>query len=189
MATPRRSPGTTSPATPRPETAWCSARSSSATCTSATRTAAEPAVRRSCSSSKRRWRRLQTDYVDIYWIHNWDQGTPIEETLRALDDLVAAGKIRYAGLSDFPAWKASEAQTIAHLRGWTPAAAIQLEFIMGTMGKKKPRARRAAALTIRRIAADVEYMAPIVYQHFANRDALVLELVTHGYDLMLAESR
>src|SRR3954465_9870020 len=56
-------------------------------------------------------RRLQTDYVDLYWLHNWDRRAPIEETLRALDDLVAAGKVRYVGLSDVPAWLAAQAQT------------------------------------------------------------------------------
>jgi aryl-alcohol dehydrogenase-like predicted oxidoreductase len=73
-------------------------------------------------------RRLQMDHVDIYWIHNWDKGTPVEETLRTLDDLVTAGKIRYVGISDFPAWKAAEAQTVAQLRGWTPAIAMQVEY-------------------------------------------------------------
>ncbi|MCM3807373.1 aldo/keto reductase [Streptomyces sp. DR7-3] len=73
-------------------------------------------------------RRLRMDYVDILWIHNWDQGTPVEETLRALDDLVSAGKIRYVGFSDLPAWKAAEAQTIALLRGWSPAVALQIEY-------------------------------------------------------------
>jgi aryl-alcohol dehydrogenase-like predicted oxidoreductase len=73
-------------------------------------------------------RRLQTDFLDMYWIHNWDPGTPIEETLRTLDDLVSAGKIRYYGISDLPAWKAAEAQTIARFRGWAPASAMQLEY-------------------------------------------------------------
>jgi aryl-alcohol dehydrogenase-like predicted oxidoreductase len=73
-------------------------------------------------------RRLQTDYVDLYWLHNWDGRAPIEETLRALDDLVAAGKVRYAGFSDVPAWAAAEAQTIARFRGWTPVTALQLEY-------------------------------------------------------------
>jgi aryl-alcohol dehydrogenase-like predicted oxidoreductase len=73
-------------------------------------------------------RRLRTDYVDIYWLHNWDQRTPIEETLRTLDDLVSAGKIRYVGISDLPAWKAAQFQTIADFRGWTPAAAMQVEY-------------------------------------------------------------
>jgi aryl-alcohol dehydrogenase-like predicted oxidoreductase len=73
-------------------------------------------------------RRLQTDYVDLYWLHNWDHRAPIEETLRALDDLVAAGKVRYVGFSDVPAWVAAEAQTITRFRGWTPVTALQLEY-------------------------------------------------------------
>jgi aryl-alcohol dehydrogenase-like predicted oxidoreductase len=73
-------------------------------------------------------RRLQTDYVDLYWLHNWDRRAPIEETLRALDDLVAAGKVRYVGLSDVPAWVVSQAHTIAGFRGWAPVTALQLEY-------------------------------------------------------------
>jgi aryl-alcohol dehydrogenase-like predicted oxidoreductase len=73
-------------------------------------------------------RRLATDYIDLYWLHNWDRGAPIEETLRALDDLVTAGKIRYVGLSDLPAWKVAQAHTIAAFRGWAPAIAIQVEY-------------------------------------------------------------
>lgn len=73
-------------------------------------------------------KRLQSDYIDIYWLHNWDRGAPIEETLRGLDDLVTAGKIRYIGFSDIPAWKTAEAQTIARFRGWAPVIALQLEY-------------------------------------------------------------
>jgi aryl-alcohol dehydrogenase-like predicted oxidoreductase len=73
-------------------------------------------------------RRLSTDYLDIYWIHNWDQRTPIEETLRTLDDLVTQGTIRYVGFSDLPAWVASRAQTMADLRGWSPAIGAQMEY-------------------------------------------------------------
>ena len=73
-------------------------------------------------------RRLRTDYVDLYWLHNFDPVIPIEETLRALDDLVAAGKIRYLGLSDLPAWKVAEAATISGFRGWAPVTALQLEY-------------------------------------------------------------
>jgi aryl-alcohol dehydrogenase-like predicted oxidoreductase len=73
-------------------------------------------------------RRLQTDYVDLYWLHNWDRRAPIDETLRALDDLVAAGKVRYVGLSDVPAWVAARAQTIARFRGWASVTALQLEY-------------------------------------------------------------
>jgi aryl-alcohol dehydrogenase-like predicted oxidoreductase len=73
-------------------------------------------------------RRLQTDYIDLYWMHCWDVLTPIEETLRALDDLVAAGKVRYLGFSDTPAWKVMEAHMIAKFRGWSPLIALQLEY-------------------------------------------------------------
>ena len=73
-------------------------------------------------------RRLQTDYIDLYWLHNWDKHTPIEETLRALDDLVRAGKVRFIGVSDTPAWKVSQAQLIAQFRGWAPFIGLQIEY-------------------------------------------------------------
>jgi len=73
-------------------------------------------------------RRLQTDYIDLYWMHCWDPHTPIEETMRALDDLVASGKVRYIGFSDTPAWKVMEAQMTAKFRGWSPLVALQLEY-------------------------------------------------------------
>jgi aryl-alcohol dehydrogenase-like predicted oxidoreductase len=73
-------------------------------------------------------RRLQTDYIDLYWIHNFDQNAPIEETMRALDDLVTSGKVRYLGISDNPAWKVAQAQTIAHFRAWAPIIAMQIEY-------------------------------------------------------------
>jgi aryl-alcohol dehydrogenase-like predicted oxidoreductase len=73
-------------------------------------------------------RRLRTDYVDIYWVHNFDPTTPIEETMRTLDDLVTAGKIRYVGLSDLPAWKVTEAAVTAKFRSWVPITAMQLEY-------------------------------------------------------------
>jgi aryl-alcohol dehydrogenase-like predicted oxidoreductase len=73
-------------------------------------------------------RRLQTDYIDLYYLHNWDRFTPIEETMSALDDLVKSGKVRYVGISDAPAWKVAQAQTIAHFRGWNPLIALQIEY-------------------------------------------------------------
>ena len=73
-------------------------------------------------------RRLQTDYIDLYWMHAWDETTPIEETMRTLDDLVASGKVRYIGFSDTPAWKCAEAQMIARFRGWAPLVALQIEY-------------------------------------------------------------
>ncbi|MEU4523405.1 aldo/keto reductase [Amycolatopsis sp. NPDC024027] len=73
-------------------------------------------------------RRLRTDHLDLYWLHNWDRRTPIEETMRALDDLVRAGKIRYVGFSNTPAWVTAQAQATALLRGWTPLIALQVEY-------------------------------------------------------------
>lgn len=73
-------------------------------------------------------RRLATDCIDLYWVHMWDGFTPVEETMRALDDAVRAGKILYVGLSDFPAWLVADADTYAGLRGLTRPAAIQVEY-------------------------------------------------------------
>lgn len=73
-------------------------------------------------------RRLQTDHLDVYWLHNWDRNTPIEETMRTLDDLVHAGTVRYIGFSNTPAWVTAQAQTMAMLRGWTPLIALQVEY-------------------------------------------------------------
>lgn len=73
-------------------------------------------------------RRLQTDYIDLYWLHNWDIHTPMEETMRALDDLVRAGKIRHIGVSDTPAWKIVEGNMLAHFRGWSSFIGLQIEY-------------------------------------------------------------
>ena len=73
-------------------------------------------------------RRLQTDYIDVYYLHNWDRFTPIEETMNAMDDLVRAGKVRYIGISDAPTWKVAQAQVIAHFRDWNPVIALQIEY-------------------------------------------------------------
>jgi aryl-alcohol dehydrogenase-like predicted oxidoreductase len=87
--------------------------------------AGRKAIVRQCEESLRR---LQTDYIDLYWLHNWDRTVPIEETLRAMDDLVTSGKVRYLGLSDLPAWKAAQAQSIAQFRGYAPTIALQVEY-------------------------------------------------------------
>ena len=72
-------------------------------------------------------RRLKTDRIDLYWVHMADGVTPVEEIVRGFDDLVRAGKIVYAGLSDFPAWRVARAATIAELRGVAPIAGLQVE--------------------------------------------------------------
>jgi aryl-alcohol dehydrogenase-like predicted oxidoreductase len=73
-------------------------------------------------------RRLRTDYLDIYWVHMWDRQTPVEETLRALDDEVRAGRILYVGISDTPAWVVAQADTLARCQGWTPFAGLQVPY-------------------------------------------------------------
>jgi aryl-alcohol dehydrogenase-like predicted oxidoreductase len=73
-------------------------------------------------------RRLQTDYIDLYYLHYRDRFTPIEETMGALDDLVRSGKVRYVGFSDTPAWKVAQAQVMAHFRDWSPLIALQIEY-------------------------------------------------------------
>ena len=72
-------------------------------------------------------RRLKTDYIDLYWVHHPDNVTPSEEILRGLEDLARAGKILYAGLSNFPAWRLSRAATIAELKNTVPIAAAQFQ--------------------------------------------------------------
>lgn len=73
-------------------------------------------------------RRLQTDYIDLYWLHAWDTITPVEEVISTLNDLVRAGKIRYYGFSDTPAWYAARARTLAEKEGKEPLVAMQLEY-------------------------------------------------------------
>jgi aryl-alcohol dehydrogenase-like predicted oxidoreductase len=73
-------------------------------------------------------RRLGTDYIDLYWLHVWDMVTPVEEVLQTLGDLVRAGKIRYFGLSDMPAWYATKAATLAQAHGVPGPIAMQMEY-------------------------------------------------------------
>ncbi len=75
-------------------------------------------------------RRLQTDYIDLYQVHRWDDETPIEETLRALDDLIAAGKVRYVGVSNFTAWQMGHANDVAGAHGWTKFVSTQPHYHM-----------------------------------------------------------
>ncbi|MBT2382176.1 aldo/keto reductase [Streptomyces sp. ISL-11] len=72
--------------------------------------------------------RLRTDRVDVLWVHARDNFTPVEEVMRALDDLVRAGKVLYIGVSDWPAWEIAQANTVAELRGWTSFAGSQMRY-------------------------------------------------------------
>ena len=73
-------------------------------------------------------KRLGTDYIDLYWLHVWDQITPVEEVVRAFDDLIRAGKVLYVGISDAPAWVVAKSNTLAELRGWTRYVGLQIEY-------------------------------------------------------------
>ncbi|WP_405577267.1 aldo/keto reductase [Streptomyces sp. NBC_01190] len=73
-------------------------------------------------------RRLRTDYIDLFLLHTWDRITPVEEVMRTFDDLTTAGKIRYAGLSDVPAWYAARAQTHAEANSLVPVISLQLPY-------------------------------------------------------------
>jgi aryl-alcohol dehydrogenase-like predicted oxidoreductase len=77
---------------------------------------------------ERSLRRLKTDRIDLYWVHFWDALTPVEELMRGLDDLVRAGKVQYIGVSDAPAWRVSQANMLASLRGWTRFVGLQIEY-------------------------------------------------------------
>ncbi|MFI5560124.1 aldo/keto reductase [Amycolatopsis japonica] len=73
-------------------------------------------------------RQLDTDYLDLLYLHLWDFTTPVEEILRGMDDLVRQGKVLYVGISNTPAWEVSRMQAIADLRGWSPLIALQIEY-------------------------------------------------------------
>jgi len=73
-------------------------------------------------------KRLQTDYIDLYWVHVWDGITPVEEVMRGLDDLVRQGKVLHVGISDAPAWWIAQANTLAELRAWTQFVGLQIEY-------------------------------------------------------------
>ncbi len=91
-------------------------------------------------------KRLRTDYIDLYWLHIWDQITPIEEVMRAFDDLVRQGKILYAGVSDMPAWIVAKANTLAELRGWTSFVGLQIEYSLVERTPERELLPMAAAL-------------------------------------------
>jgi len=73
-------------------------------------------------------KRLNTDYIDLYWAHAWDPLTPTEELMRGMDDLVRQGKVLYVGISDTPAWVVARANTIAELRGWSQFVGLQIRY-------------------------------------------------------------
>lgn len=91
-------------------------------------------------------RRLQTDYVDLLWLHMRDATTPIDEFVRALDDQVSLGKVLYVGISDSPAWVAARANAIAALRGWSPFVAVQVPYSVASRDPERETLPMAAEL-------------------------------------------
>lgn len=73
-------------------------------------------------------RRLKSDHIDLYYCHRWDDTTPIEETLRGLDDLIRMGKVRYIGASLYASWQLAHANVLAEFKGWTRFAVLQSEY-------------------------------------------------------------
>ncbi len=96
-------------------------------------------------------KRLGTDYIDLYWMHIWDGGlTPVEEVMRGFEDLVRAGKILYAGVSDAPAWWVAQANTLAKERGWTRFVGLQIEYSLSerTVERELVPMAKALGLTV-----------------------------------------
>ena len=92
--------------------------------------------------------RLETDYIDLYWVHIWDGITPVEEVMRGLDDLVRQGKVLYVGISDAPAWWIAEANTLAQFRGWSPFVGLQIEYSLIERSVERELIPMAKALNV-----------------------------------------
>ncbi|GAB3162111.1 aldo/keto reductase [Myceligenerans halotolerans] len=91
-------------------------------------------------------RRLRTDYIDVLWLHAWDDLTPVEEVMRGLDTLTRAGKVLYVGISDSPVWAASYGQALAHLRGWSPFVGLQVPWSLADRDVEREFVPMAQAL-------------------------------------------
>jgi aryl-alcohol dehydrogenase-like predicted oxidoreductase len=95
-------------------------------------------------------KRLGTEYIDLYWLHIWDQITPVEEVMRGFEDLIRSGKVLYAGVSDAPAWWIARANTLAELRGWGKFVGLQIEYslIERTVERELLPMAKALGLTV-----------------------------------------
>ena len=139
-------------------------------------------------------RRLQTDYIDLYYLHNWDRFTPVEETMRALDDLVRAGKVRYLGFSDSPAWKVAQAQLLAQFRGWAPLIGLQTEYSLlerTAEGELVPMAQELGLgvlpwSPLKMGALSGKYTRENQQKMQGHRGSFVGELTNKAYDIIAA---
>jgi aryl-alcohol dehydrogenase-like predicted oxidoreductase len=93
-------------------------------------------------------KRLNTDYLDLLWVHAWDFTTSVEEVLRGLDDLVRQGSVLYVGISDTPAWVVSRANAIADLRGWSPFVGLQIRYSLADRAAERDLLPMARALDL-----------------------------------------
>ena len=93
-------------------------------------------------------KRMNLDYVDIFWLHAWDFTTPVDEIMRAFDDMVHAGKVLYIGVSDTPAWIVARANTLADLRGWSRFIALQVEYSLVERTSERELIPMARALNL-----------------------------------------
>ncbi|HEX6509905.1 MAG TPA: aldo/keto reductase [Chloroflexota bacterium] len=100
-------------------------------------------------------KRLGTDYIDLYWLHMWDFMTPIDEVMRALDDMVRAGKVLYVGISDTPAWVVAQGNTMAELRGWSRFVALQLPYSIASRDPERDLLPMAQSFDLAVLAWDV----------------------------------
>ena len=131
-------------------------------------------------SLERSLKRLKTDYIDLFWLHSWDFVTPIEEIMRAFDDLVRSGKVLYIGIADAPAWVISRANTIAELRGWTPFIATQIEYSLVERTPEREILPMAQELNIGVIAWSVLASGILLKEKEANPEAVPLNKVGFG---------
>lgn len=93
-------------------------------------------------------RRLNTEYVDVLWIHGWDGITPADEIMRALDDVVRQGKVLHIGISNVPAWVVAQCNTLAELRGWTSFIGVQAEYSLVERAVERELRPMAEALNL-----------------------------------------
>lgn len=94
--------------------------------------------------------RLNTDYIDLLWVHAWDSWTPTEEIMKGLEDLITRGMVHYIGISDTPAWVVSQANTMAQLRGWNQFVGLQIEYslIQRTVEPELMQMAKAFGMTV-----------------------------------------
>lgn len=122
-------------------------------------------------------KRLNTDYIDLLWVHMDDGITPLEETMRALDEVVRQGKVLYVGISDMPAWRVARANTLAEWRGWSPFVGLQIEY---SLAERTPE--RDLIPMARELGLGVTPWSPLAQGVLSGRYAQA-DLDSHSPDL------